>query len=383
MRYLVNVDWVEVYCRFDSLLFKEQYGSIFCEQGREDFTLIPREYGTRVYANVALIKYRGMDFATLCYNPLSSLADGGIMHPAMCHIKLDNYWCYREDWLEVLKHAFRYFRINPIRLSRVDICCDVQHFACGLYAADLCQGLIKRRYYKVHQPNWSAHGKDSARIVWNSLAFGSTSSPVFTRFYNKSLELVQKKDKQYIRECWGLVGFREDRDIWRVEFSLSDTGREVIDTETGEQFDITLEQIADRPTLEGLFLRYASHYWDIRKNTGEKRYKCPQMQMFPPTPQLFRPVQRPHLGTMGRTDKLVLKALFEIGTALPNRKEKLLMLKAIRLYQQSKRVEYCTEWEMEQWKKWVVFAKSDDDNDKTARKAANYEAWLRELERDM
>ena len=383
MKYLVNVDWVEVYCRFDPLLSKDMYGNIFGETGKHDFSLIHREYGTRIYKDVALIIYQGIDFATICYNPLSSFDNGGIMHPGMCHVKLENYWCYREDWLVVLNHAFRSFRINPMRISRVDICCDVQWFACGMYAADLCQGLIKRKYYKVHQANWAAHGKDSAKITWNSLSFGSTNSPVFTRFYNKTLELKQKKDKQYIRECWDMVKFNQDKDVWRVELSLRDTGREVIDTETGEQFDITLEQIANRPTLESLFLRYASHYWDIRKNTGEKRYKCPQMQMFPPTPQLFRPVQRPHLGTMGRTDKLVLKALFEIGTALPNRKEKLLMLKAIRLYQQSKRVEYCTDWEMEQWKKWAVFAVSDDDNDKTARKAANYEAWLRELERDM
>lgn len=363
MRYLVNVDWVEVYCRFDSLLFKEQYGTIFGEQGNNDFALIPREYGTRVYANVALIKYRGMDFATICYNPLSSMSNGGIMHPAMCHIKLDNYWCYREDWLQVLKHAFRCFRINPVRISRVDICCDVQHFACGLYAADLCQGLIKRRYYKVHQPNWSAHGKDSARIVWNSLAFGSTASPVFTRFYNKTLELCQKKDKQYIRECWRLVGFDDRRDIWRVEFSLSDTGREVIDTETGEQFDITLEQIADRPTLEGIFLRYASHYWDIRKNTGDKRYKCPQLQMFPPTPQLFRPVQRPHLGTCSRTDKLVVMRLVDAMIKAPNRSERWNILRSIELYQSANRCEVLSDRDIWNYRQWMYMDVSDDDRE--------------------
>lgn len=382
MKYLVNVDWVELYCKFDSLLCRNEFATPH-DSDLHGFGVILREYGTRVYANVASITYNREPFAVLTFNPLSSLDRGGIMSPLMCHIKLENEWCYRDGWWDTLKHALRVFRINPLRISRVDICCDVQHFACGLYAADLCQGLIKRRYYKVHQPNWSAHGKDSARIIWNSLAFGSTSSPVFTRFYNKTLELCQKKDKQYIRECWKLVGFNEDRDVWRVEFSLHDTGREVIDTETGEQFDITPEQIADRTTLEGLFLRYASHYWDIRKNTGDSRYKCRPLQMFPPTPQLFRPVQRPHLGTMGRTDKQVLKALFEVGTALPNRKEKLLMLKAIKLYQQSKRVEYCTDWEMEQWKKWAVFAISDDDNEKTAKKAMNYEAWLRELEREL
>lgn len=363
MKYAVNLDWVELHCEFDTMLYREQYGTPDHSK-HDDFSVRLREYGTRVFKYVSVISYKDREFATLCYCPLSSTDQGGILNPRMCHIKIENSWCYDDRWYELLKLALCVFRIKPKSLSRIDIACDVQYFECGLYAADLAQGLMRRKYYKIHQANWGAHGSDSDKLSWHSLSFGSKSSPVFTRFYNKSLELSQAKDKQYIREVWKQVGLNTNRDVWRIEFALTDTGREAIDQETGERFDIPLDALADRQTLQGVFWHYAQHYFDIRKNTGQRRYDCPRLRLLPESPSIFVPVQRPRLGTMNTADKMVLNRLRNLAEGCPNRAERFAILQAIRLYQYYRRVEHFDDEEMRNLQQWLYDMRSDDEDPK-------------------
>lgn len=308
MRYIVSADWVEVFAHLDSLsldwLDVDKYYL-------QDYKACRRAYGTRVYECIYDVSKNETPLMVITCRPLSRKSQGGIMADNMCHVKIENYWLYRDDWYEVFIHALRAFRINPVRLSRVDIACDWQHGECGLYAGDLLAGLMKRKYLKIHQPSWRANGTDASKMSWHSLAFGSKNSPVFTRFYNKTLEL-QSSGKDYIREGWRNAGMNLQRDVYRTEFQLSDTGREVIDEETGEQFDITIEQIADRRELTFLFFHYAQHYFDIRKaNTATKRTNCTPLQIFPASPLPFYPVQRPRLEVSNRTDKLVCKRMIE------------------------------------------------------------------------
>lgn len=308
MKYIVSADWVEVYAHLDSL-FPAWVG---CDKYYiEDYKMKRRAYGTRVYQYIYDVEKNETPLMTITCMPLSRRSQGGIMKDDMCHVKVDNYWLYRDDWHEVFTHALRSFRINPIKLSRVDIACDWQYGECGLFAGDLLAGLMKKKYLKVHQPSWRANGTDSAKMSWHSLAFGSKNSPVFTRFYNKTLEL-QSSGKDYIREGWKTVGMNLQRDVYRTEFQLSDTGREVVDQETGEQFCITIDQIADRRELTFLFFHTAKHYFDIRKaNTAPKRTDCTRVSLFPTTPLPFHPVQRPRCVKSNRTDKLVCRRMIE------------------------------------------------------------------------
>ena len=341
MKFVCNLDWVEFYCKFEPIDHDTmQYVSpCVAVAPRRDYSATLRPYGTRVYKHICDISYHGRPLMTICYEPLSKLSTGGIMADNMCHVKLDNEWCYNDSWAYVFKTALRSLRINPIRPSRIDIAGDLQNFSCGLPAPVLAQGLMQRRYYKIHQSNWRANGNDAASLSWNSLGFGSKSSPVYTRFYNKSLELRQGKDKQYIRECWKAAGLDDDRDVWRVEFALTDTGREVIDPDTGEQFDLSIDDIDDHDKVTALFCHYASHYWDIRKREGDKRrYDCKPLAMFPESPNQFLPVQRPHYSTCTRTDRLVLHRLQESLYREEDAGARFAIIRAIESYQSSHRI---------------------------------------------
>jgi hypothetical protein len=308
MKAAFSCDWVECFCALD--LVDSAWISL-SKWTADRFCAKRRPYGTRVYEYIYDVTMDSLPFMTITARPLSRRSLGGIMRDDMCHVKLDNYWLYRDDWYQLFIHALRIFRINPIKLSRLDICCDWQFGECGLSAADLLAGLMKRRYLKVHQPNWRANGTDASKLSWHSLAFGSKSSPVFTRFYNKSLEL-QSTGKLYIIDTWKLAGLDTAREVYRCEFQLTDIGKEIIDPDTGEAFDIQLEEIADRSRVADYFLRYAKHYFDIRKaNTATKRTECKPVRIFPSNCDRFIVPQRPRYEKSSKTDKLVVRRMIE------------------------------------------------------------------------
>lgn len=334
MKYAISTDWVEIYGSLDlaaSSWHTLEHGYL----GEYEFKRKP--YGTRVYQFIFEVSRAGTEFMTICCMPLSKRSCGGIMNDDMCHVKIANYWLYRDDWYSIFTHALHLFVINPVKLSRLDICCDWQCGMCGMWARDLLSGLMKNRYYKIHQASWRANGDDSQVQKWHSLAFGSKSSPVFTRFYNKTLEL-QVTGKDYIREHWKLAGLNLERDVYRVEFAMHDTGKQVLDDETGEIFDISLEDISDRQHVADLFFHYAQHYFDIRKaGTAAKRTDCTPVRLFPTVSDHFRPVQRPRYLTSTRTDRIVIRQMIVSMFTMPTTESRRFMYNAINDYIKVKR----------------------------------------------
>jgi hypothetical protein len=260
------------------------------------------------------------------------MSQGGIMKDNMCHVKLANYWLYTDVWYDILIHALRLFDINPIKPSRIDLACDWQNAQCGVYAADLMTGLMHRKYLKVHQPSWRVNGTDAAKLSWHSMAFGSKGSAVFTRFYNKTLEL-QTTGKDYIREGWKLAGLNLQRDVYRVEFQLEDTGLQFSDEVSGEVYDIEWQRMADRSYISTIFCHYAQHYFDIRKaGTAAKRTDCKPLAMFPTDGIGFIPVQRPRALTTTRTDRIVIRQMIVALFALNSIDERRAMFNSIKAY---------------------------------------------------
>lgn len=356
MKFVCNLDWVEFYCKFDTYdeVHERYVTDVVSIAPRTNYSAVLRPYGTRVYRYICDVSLHSRPLMTICYDPLSKMSAGGIMNDAMCHVKLENEWCYNDSWAEVFQTALRSFRIKPIRPARIDIAGDVQYFSCGMPASSLAMGLMQRRYYKIHQSRWRANGNDASELSWNSLAFGSKSSPVFTRFYNKSLELREGKDKQYIRECWESAGLDVSHDVWRVEFALTDTGKEVIDSETGETFDLSITDLDSHDKVTALFCHYATHYWDIRKVEGDKRrYDCERLPMFPESPNQFLPVQRPRYSTCTKTDRLVLSRLASSLFIEDDYGARCAIIRAIESYQSSHRIVVWTKDALDGWKDWV------------------------------
>lgn len=320
----VSCDWLELFCSAaESCPLFIPFSTEHIEVDAPSITFRGiefhgqlRPYGTRVYKYVwEYVDKNGLVFLTICLDPLSKRSEGGLMYDDMCHVKLGNYWLYTDLWFDALNHALRVLRIKPLRASRVDICCDVQYFACGISAGALMAGLVQDKYCKVHQPKWTLHAIDSQKgRYYNTLCFGSKQSAVYTRMYNKTLEL-QTSGKMYIVDSWEKnCAFDLTKPVYRVEFEIHDV--KSVDKETGCVMEIDWEQLRHREYIEQQFLYYAGYFFDIRKRDNPRKDRCTPLLLFNASECQYKAWQNPRAEVSSRTARVVEHWLRDNATSL-------------------------------------------------------------------
>lgn len=231
----VNLDWLEVYV----LESNERYPCNAEYFRRQGYLVQEREYGTRVYREMFTITNEAGDpLIEIRRNPASGASDFHGLIEQSCHIRLPNWMLYQGNPIQflrdfLLKHDYIFKRI-----FRIDIAYDFTKFDSGDLPANFAKRLLERKYRKINQCTIRAIGEDKwTDYAWQSLSWGSKSSMVTTKLYNKTLELKQSKfDKPYIKTCWmvnGLVdnpmsmtkrnalGEMEKVEVWRIEFSMN------------------------------------------------------------------------------------------------------------------------------------------------------------------
>lgn len=332
MKAIYNVDWLEFYCQFDRWRDREW---IFEHLDWYEMEAEKKPFTTRVYNEVWTITSKGEEVGTLCCVPLSTKDAGGILPSWACQFKFANWVCYNLYLRNIVENTFKALSIKPLHISRVDFCADFQYFECGLRPVHLITGYVRGKYTKVNQPNVRLFGKSKSQIEYNSVSWGSKSSDIFTRFYDKSLEQVEEVFKPWIVTQWASRGFDTERQpqysytkksgcsveyhfkvpIWRVEFAIHHNGRhyrkddEVKEIEWG---DITPEGIIDK------FLSLAYKYFDFRKvEEGKSKYKCEQLKLFPHTDIMQWQRLPNHEASTNRTDVLVAKRLGQLAKEHP------------------------------------------------------------------
>ena len=152
-------------------------------------------YTTRVYGQVLQV-YKGKSepYFTICRLPLSvrSNDSSGILKAGSCHIKLHNHLCYVENVGAVAMQCCKDAGVTIQNISRIDLCADFQYFYNGMHPSTLIKGFASEKYLKIGQPRFTLHGTtEKGYNYYNSVLFGSKTSSVYTRFYEKSLEMKE------------------------------------------------------------------------------------------------------------------------------------------------------------------------------------------------
>lgn len=284
----VNLDWLEVAAYEPPTL--PHHADYFRER---HYVVHEREYGSKVWGEIFTIDgIDGMPFIEVRRNPKTP-----IMLKYECHIRFVNRWCYDDCAADIMSLFLTQHQYEFQRISRVDVCMDFERFDEGDRPADVMRRYMAGRYSKINQANVSAHGTDAwSGRVWNSVSWGSLTSDVGTKFYNKTLELYDPVrhvwGKPYIRQAWqncGLVdnaalmtkkddaGNEYTPEIWRVEFSIrSSVKRWFMINRNGDAKDHqsirnTLEMYSSRERLLILFASLSQHYFHFKYVL--KRYK--------------------------------------------------------------------------------------------------------------
>ena len=282
----INLDWLEVFalepvdCPHDAQYFRSR-----------GYKVKERAYGTPQYRQMFTVFADGEEFLEVRRDPYSLKAEGGIFERNACHIRLSNRTCYEEDPINHLR-AFMVANDYTYRsISRIDIALDFNVFDNGEDPKHFIERYMKGKVSKINQSRVSAHGEDTwSKRIFNSLKWGSPSSPVSTKLYNKTKELKEKGDKVYIRQQWEAAGLDMSRDVWRVEFSLSSQMQSLQSLKSGEMFKKSILHYDSRERLLRQFYILYQKYFDFRKLQVNRKadgrlvyvrkYLCPRIELF-------------------------------------------------------------------------------------------------------
>lgn len=297
MRRCVNIDWLELHA------YEPLMGTLNADYfERHGYRVERREYGTRVYREMfTILDNHGFGMIEIRRNPASQGLHG-IHAPNECHIRLTNRTCYWDNAADMLNNFVRKHQYYNVRISRVDICLDFATFDSGDDPAAFIRRFLKHKYSKINQGRIHAHGEDTwSGQDWNSLSWGSKTSPVSTKMYDKTMELLNAKlgtyNKPYIRQAWLLSGLIDDIDrctlngeqqrIWRVEFSLMSSvkGWVAIEldgkTHNYQSIKNTLEVYSSRENMLVIFASLAQHYFHFKYyEESQRKDRCKDKILF-------------------------------------------------------------------------------------------------------
>lgn len=300
----INLDWLEVYCN-ESFRYFPCNAEFFRSKG---YNVIERDYGTRQYHEMfTLLDKNDHPLIEIRRNPVASKWDSsnsGIFDPSSCHVRLVNRYCYHPQAVQVLSTFLNTYDYAVGHIYRLDLALDFERFDKGDLPGKFLERYLKGVYSKINQGNISSHGKDRWEgRSWNSVSWGAPSSMVSTKFYCKTQELAEAKDKPYIRYAWFVAGLVDDwlsltkvgadgaqykPDIWRVEFSIRAKARNwyvIEDCNGNKQRRIakehTLATYATKLDQLHAFAMLAHHYFHFKKfKEGVRKDRCEDKILF-------------------------------------------------------------------------------------------------------
>lgn len=273
---------------------------------RVGLTVSERDYGTRVYQQMFTVNdVHGNPFVEVRRAPYST-GYGGIHAVEECHLRLVNAACYLDNAAALMQNFIDTYGYTINRISRVDICLDFERFDEGDDPAVFLSRYLRQVYSKINQGNITAHGADRWNgQVWNSVSWGSPTSAIGTKFYNKTMELYDPATgtyrKPHIRYAWLKCGLIDDfhkvmkqgkdgwytPQIWRVEFSIRSSVKKWFAIElNGEEKHYqsirnTLDMYDCREKLLTLFASLQQHYFHFKHYQKEQRKdRCPDKVLF-------------------------------------------------------------------------------------------------------
>lgn len=300
-RRCVNLDWLEVHCFEPS---NDPHDATYFR--RAGLEVVEREYGTRVYREMFTISdKRGNPFVEVRRNPYSQGYQG--VHAAdECHLRLVNAACYYDDAALRLQNFMDTYGYTFNRIARVDICLDFEKFDEGDDPAKFLSRYLRQVYSKINQGNITAHGTDRwDGQLWNSVSWGSPSSAIGTKFYNKTQELYDPTSgtfkKPHIRYAWLQCGLIDDfhkvlkknedgwyqPQIWRIEFSIRSSVKKWFTIELNgkernyQSIRNTLAMYDCREKLVTLFAALQQHYFHFKHyEKGKRKDRCDDKVLF-------------------------------------------------------------------------------------------------------
>ena len=210
--FFINCDWLQIHTKHPTdYLTKENPYYLFKKIGQ-----------SKVFKNIYEVRDIAMNLVIGNY---CTDANECIMSASEGILKFENSQLYCNENLKAfVEKVLNRLRFRFIGITRFDIAFDFQTFAGGLHPQWFIQKYIKGEILRVtngggkNQVGFVGQQKNN-KIIVETLNFGSKSSDVNFKLYNKTKEL-ENSLKPWIKKAHKVNFEDQTKDVWRLEFSM-------------------------------------------------------------------------------------------------------------------------------------------------------------------
>lgn len=340
-KYCISIDWLQTFCH-GSLVQEGTY-----EARGYRFAVKKNNHETAQFKDIFTVYYQSHPAATIQQTPRTS-----VIHPKATCVKLSNRVLYCEQYINILYAIQEALSLTYKGITRLDICYDcnalhdgrnVERFIRQFISAEpMTQGHIVRN----GSCRFQLHGtrKNTSVASLNSIRWGSPNAKIGAYCYDKTLEMIEVKDKPWIRKMWKDNGLEYEIDenrlnrlspkererktettglseyvhkrVWRFEISIKCQGMDVLNMSTGELFRLSPLYLQHAKQIEKLFHIYAGKVFDFRINTGQKQIRnYKKMQLFESSPVITsKPFYWSRSADTGRMEKICYNKLKKLAS---------------------------------------------------------------------
>lgn len=318
-----HIDWLQVYCHCEidpvdmvpilpvSLVSPHADGNGHHREYRLEETT---QYA-HGYKWSRVVMWRNF---TIAYISAIPSMEGRDYHGAS--IRLANPVLYTSLWYHVFMDVVDVLHWKVQNITRIDLACDQNFFLNGLHPATfLRQYACKlRSFLRVGRlaDDFSLHGsKTQQSLDYNYIRWGTRSSGVCVYLYNKSKELKEIKEKPWIRKAWESDGLASNKDVWRVEVSITSQGLGLKSMADGIFHTLFVDDLKTPDSVRQMFQVYASKYFRFVRNDPKIKYKkdLPEVQLLNLGTKLpYRPFTLSVMASAGRAERTTAKKLRDL-----------------------------------------------------------------------
>ena len=217
MKSTLSIDWLSFHGTFANI------------PPTGDYTIKQSEYGTKIFAEIYYYYFQGKQVATVTTKPRSTA-----LQSDLSIIKFDNWCLYIPNLFDFVNYVLDMIGFTVKGFSRLDLALDFNRFENGIDGHTLISQFVKDEYLHNGRGKFAISGVQKFTSTFEYLRLGSQSSPVRAYLYNKTTEMAEVKQKNYITDLWRREGLDVTKPVWRLEFSLTSGAFAWVEWVTGE-----------------------------------------------------------------------------------------------------------------------------------------------------
>lgn len=253
-------------------------------------------------------------------------------------LKLENSVLYLADWYFTLTDILATLQWVPKKFSRLDLCADFNYFIGGLLPSTFLRSYIRKQdasFIRMGSNKFCVYGiKDMHSTSYDSIRWGSRQNGVSVYMYNKTRELMEVKNKPYIRAMWAKHNLSSTLDVWRVEISITSQGLGLKSASDAMLHTLFVDDFDKPEACRDIFKVYASkHFRFLRTCRSAKRKRdleeVPLLDLATDCP--LRPCTQLAVSDTGRMEQIIANRLRDMRSYLQSHelKDKYTMLDAV------------------------------------------------------